>query len=141
MSSKAMNNSEVVKAFFAATYAADYDRAFADYARPEFTWTVSSEDERLRAAIPWAGYPHIGRDGYVNLTRMLFNEFEPLSFEAERYFDAGDTVFVQGHFALRHRVTGKVAETDWLARFDMRDGCIAGGQFYENTYAVAAARS
>jgi ketosteroid isomerase-like protein len=137
----AASNTDVVKAFFAATYAAEYDRAFADYARPEFTWTVSSADERLRAAIPWAGYPHVGRDGYINLTKMLFSEFEPLSFETERYFDAGDAVFAQGHFVFRHRVTGKIAETDWLARFDMRDRRIAGGQFYENTYAVATARS
>jgi len=49
-------------------------------------------------------------------------------------------VFVEGSFRFRHRQTGRIAESDWLARFDMRDGRIAGGQFYENTYAVAAAR-
>ena len=80
------------------------------------------------------------REGYVGLTAMLFSEFEALSFEARRYVDAGEVVFVEGHFNFRHRRTGRIADSDWLARFDLRDGRIAGGQFYENTHAVAAAR-
>jgi ketosteroid isomerase-like protein len=95
----------------------------------------------LRAAIPWAGHVHAGQAGYAELTRQLFSEFEPLVFEATSYSEAGDKVFVEGHFRFRHRASGKIADSDWLARFDMRDGVIGGGQFYENTYAVARARS
>ncbi|HZF33103.1 MAG TPA: nuclear transport factor 2 family protein [Candidatus Angelobacter sp.] len=136
-----MSSTEIVRSFFAAVYAADYERAFRDYAHPGFAWVVgSAANDGLRAAIPWAGYELVGREGYVALTSMLFSEFEPLSFETRRYVAAGDLVFVEGHFTFGHRQTGKIADSDWLARFDMRDGRIAGGQFYENTYAVAAAR-
>ncbi len=70
----------------------------------------------------------------------LFREFEPLAFDAKRYTDAIFAVFVEGHFTFRHRETQGTAESDWVARFDMADGRLAAGQFYENTYAVAAAR-
>jgi ketosteroid isomerase-like protein len=136
-----MTNTEVVRSFFDAVYAADYERAFDAFTSPGFTWVVGSADnDALRAAIPWAGTRLTGRDGYLSLVRTLFGEFEALSFVPLRYFDAGEAVFVEGQFQFRHRQTGKLADSDWLARFDMRDGRIAGGQFYENTYAVAAAR-
>jgi ketosteroid isomerase-like protein len=136
------SNLEVVKSFFAATYAGDFDRAFREHTQPEFTWiTGSASNEELRAAIPWASVLHVGREGYLALTNQLFSEFESLSFEARRYSEAGDRVYVEGHFRFRHRTTGKIADSDWVARFDMRAGRISGGQFYENTYAVAAARS
>ncbi len=74
------------------------------------------------------------------LTTLLFSEFEALEFEPRRYNDAGDCVFVEGHFTFRHRQTGKIADSDWVARFDMQDDRIVGGQFYENTASVAEAR-
>jgi ketosteroid isomerase-like protein len=100
----------------------------------------SSGNEILRTAIPWAGYTHQGKEGYIRLTTLLFSEFEALEFEPRRYNDADDCVFVEGHFTFRHRQTGKIADSDWVARFDMQDGWIVGGQFYENTAGVAEAR-
>ena len=136
-----LNNIDTVKGFFAAQYAGDFDKAFQQYALPNFQWIVASADnDSLREAIPWAGYTHRGKEGYVRLVTLLFSEFEPLIFEQQRYTDAGDRVFVEGHFQFRHRETGKLADSDWVARFDMQDGRILGGQFYENTAAVAAAR-
>jgi ketosteroid isomerase-like protein len=136
------SNAEIAKQFFEFVYAGDYDRAFSEYARPDYRFVVGSSDNaELKAAVPWAGHTHQGREGYIALTNALFSEFEPLSFEARRYSDTGDRVFVEGHFRFRHRATGKIADSDWLVRFDMKDGRIAGGQFYENTYAVAMART
>lgn len=100
----------------------------------------NAHNDELRAAIPWAGHRLEGRAGYIDLVTRLFGEFEPLDFDPRRFTDAGHAVFVEGHFTFRHRETHRIAESDWLARFDMADGKIAGGQFYENTFAVAAAR-
>lgn len=134
-------NTESVKNFFEAQYSGQYDKAFTQYANPEFTWAVGmSNNPELTAAIPWAGRRLPGAEGYKTLTGELFDEFESLVFEAKRYIDVDDVVFAEGYFKFRHRKTGKIAEADWAARFDMRDGRISGGQFYENTYAVAAAR-
>jgi ketosteroid isomerase-like protein len=135
------DNGDVARLFLEAIYANDFERAFAEYAHPSYRFVVSSlANPDLTAAIPWAGRVHVGRDGYQELTRQLFAEFEPVSFEARRFTATAERVFVEGHFTFRHRLTAKIADSDWLARFDFADGRIVGGQFYENTYAIAAAR-
>lgn len=134
-------NIAAVKGFLGAQYEGDFDTAFANYAQPEFRWIVgTAENEDLRASIPWAGYEHAGKEGYIKLTTLLFSEFEALEFDAQKYTDAGDSVFVEGRFVFRHRETAKIAVSDFIARFDMRDARITGGQFYENTAGVADAR-
>ena len=138
---KTLTNTQIVQDFFAAQYAGEFDRAFKDYVHADFQWIVGSENNQdLRAVIPWAGHIHQGKEGYIRLTTLLFSEFEALEFEPQHYPDAGDRVFVEGHFTFRHRKTGKIADSDWIARFDMDAGRIVGGQFYENTAGVAAAR-
>lgn len=134
-------NTAVVKSFLAATYQGQLDSAFDRYAQPDLAWVVGTDkDDTLRFVIPWAGCTHKGHDGFVAFFRMLFSEFESLTFEAHRFTDAGDAVFVEGYCLLRHRETGKLASGDWLARVDMKERRIAGGQLYVNTFAIAAAR-
>ncbi len=134
-------NIQAARGFLHAQYHGDFDRAFRDYAHADFRFVVASENnEDLRAVIPWAGYEHRGREGYERLMSLLFSEYESLEFEVRRLTDTGDQVFGEGHFVFRHRETAKVADSDFIVRFVMRDGKIAGGQFYENTAAVAAAR-
>lgn len=117
------------------------DRAFKDYAHSSFHWIVGSgNNEALRRVIPWAGHVHQGKEGYIRLTTLIFSEFEVLEFIAQRYTDAGDRVLVEGHFTFRHHKTSKIADSDWIARFDIQDSRISGGQFYENTAGVAEAR-
>lgn len=133
----------------AAQYAGEFDRAFKDYVHADFKWIVGSRNNQdLRAVIPWAGHIHQGKEGYIRLTTLLFSEFEALEFEPQHYTDAGDLteirsaarVYVEGHFTFRHRKTGKIADSDWIARFDLQGDRISGGQFYENTAGVAEAR-
>ncbi|HBE72146.1 MAG TPA: ketosteroid isomerase [Planctomycetaceae bacterium] len=134
-------NVRVVKGFLDAQYAGDFDTAFGSFAQPDFSWIVGSADnETLRDAIPWAGHTHLGKEGYVQLVTELFSEFEALEFNPARFTDAGECVFVEGNFVFRHKETGKTVNSDFLSRFDMKDGKIIGGQFYENTQGVAEAR-
>ena len=134
-------NIKAVKGFLTAQYKGDFDTAFGEYAQPDFNWIVStSANDDLRTAIPWAGYEHKGRAGYERLTTLLFSEFESLEFTPSKFTDTGDSVYVEGRFVFRHRETTRIAVSDFIARFDMRDGRITGGQFYENTAGVAAAR-
>ncbi len=136
------SNVDALRNFFDLLYDGRPDEAIDRYGHPDFEFVVSSADNpALTRQIPWAGFTHKGRQGFLNLTGMLFGEFEPLAFERRRFTQAGDRVFVEGHFSFRHRTTGKMADSDWLARFEMRDGKIASGQFYENTAAVADART
>ncbi|MEM9460323.1 MAG: nuclear transport factor 2 family protein [Myxococcota bacterium] len=134
-------NITAVRRFLELQYQGDIEEAFRRYAHPDFRWVVSTRDhDELREAIPWAGYTHEGRQGYERLVGQLFSEFESLEFSPKDFIDAGDRVFVEGRFVFRHRQTARLAVSDFLGRFDLRQGRIAGGQFYENTAAVADAR-
>lgn len=137
-----MSNSDVVAKFFELQYAGDFDTAFGSYADPDrFVWIVGSADNpQLSSAIPWAGREMRGKEGYVELTGMLFGEFDVIDFSPAHFTDGGDRVIVEGHFRFQHKETGKIADSDWVGRFDMENGKIVGGQFFENTHAVAAAR-
>ena len=91
-------------------------------------------------AIPWAGTYHYGLEGYKRLYDQLFNEFDVNSFEIYLLAETKEKVYVEGHFRFQHKTTGKLADSDWCVRFNFKDTKITGGQFYENTYAVAVAR-
>jgi ketosteroid isomerase-like protein len=136
------DNVKTVQSFFQAQYDGNFDGAFDSFVDPGFEWVVSmANDEALNRAIPWAGIRLVGKEGYTRLTTKLWGEFEPLEFNFTRFTDGGDRIFAEGRFLFRHSTTGKTVASDFMARFEMRNGKIAGGQFYENTYAVARARS
>lgn len=136
----APDNTAIARGFFAAFFEGDFDRLFADYAEPDLKWVVTmADDPELRAVVPWSGREHVGHRGLVELQAQLLAAFEPVSFEPTRFTDAGDRVFVEGTFRLRHRMTDKIADSDWVARLDFENGRVSSGQFFENSYAVAAA--
>ena len=137
-----MKNIETVKGFLGLQYQGKIEEAFATYASQDFSWVVGSgTNQALTKAIPWAGYSHNGLGGYKNLVSLLFGEYDAEVFEVHQYHDVNDQVFAVGHFKFKHKETGKIADSDFVGRFEMKNGKIAGGQFYENTYAVAAGRT
>ncbi len=142
MSGSEQSNVEKVRHFFELQYAGRADEGFRLYGHDDFRFvTGSAGNDELRAAIPWAGYVHEGEEGYAELYSKLFGEFDVEEFTPHSFAEAGERVYVEGHFLFRHKQTGKLADSDWCARFDMKGGRIAGGQFFENTFAVAAART
>lgn len=102
--------------------------------------TDSADNPDLRAAIPWACYDHMGAEGHANLYAQLLGEFDVEAFEPRSFAEAGGKVCVEGRSRFRRKETGKVADSDWCARLDTKDGRITGGRFYENAQRVAAAR-
>jgi uncharacterized protein len=133
------NAESVVRAFYDHIYAGDIDAALT-LIDGEFTWLVGTLSDELTAAIPWAGRILRGPEGFRELVEQLFGEFENIEFAARSYAASGEYVFVLGFFTFQHKQTGKKVTTDWMARFQVVDGFIRGGQFFENTYGVAAAR-
>ncbi len=136
-----LKNKDVVQNFLALQYEGKIEEAFANYADPNFEWIVSSgNNPKLENAIPWAGMTHKGLEGYKNLTGLLFGEYEALAFDAKEFYEIGNKVFMIGHFKFKHYKTQKIADSDFVGLFNMKNGKIAGRQFYENTFAVAEGR-
>jgi len=137
-----ITNTATVKEFLRLQYEGKIDDAFSNYTHQDFYWTVSTQNNaELNKVIPWAGIAHLGKEGYKNLVGALFGEYESKKFEVHNYYEVEDKVFAVGHFDFRHYKTGKLAESDFIGMFTVTEGKINGGQFYENTYAVAAGRT
>lgn len=136
-----MDNKEIVKSFFGLMHQGEFEKAFNNYAATDLEWIVAmANSPDLTAAIPWDGVVHKGFVGFKKLNESLFGEFEGLAFQLEDSFAEGDTVVGFGHLRFKHKETQKVAESDFAIRITMRDGRIARGQFFENTFAIANAR-
>ncbi len=136
-----ITNIEAVQKFLTLQYEGKIEEAFANYADSSFEWIVSSaNNNELTTAIPWAGMTHKGLEGYKNLTSQLFGEYEALEFDTKEFYEVQDKVIMIGHFKFKHYKTQKIADSDFVGLFNMKNGKIAGGQFYENTYAVAQGR-
>lgn len=135
-----MTNKETVRAFYDFIYQGKVDQALSECATTDLEWLVAIENSELNAEIPWTGIVHKGYDGFKELNEQLFGEFEAVLFEARDFFADGDTVIVFGTFKFEHRQTGKIADSDFAVRITMRDGKMARGHFFENTFGVAAAR-
>ncbi|GAB3434950.1 nuclear transport factor 2 family protein [Flindersiella endophytica] len=133
------DNASLIRTFYDHVYSGEIEDILA-MLHDDFTWLIGTNSEELAAAIPWAGRVLRGSKGFLEMVDGLFGEFETVEFQARDFVTAGDDVFVEGMFVFRHKETGKTAVSDWLARFRVADGKILGGQFFENTYAVAAAR-
>jgi len=112
---------------------------FSGLVTEDVTWISGSEHSPASTeAIPWAGHPIRGAAQVRDFFRRLDNEsFEVLSREARDVVASGDTVVAFGHFESRARPTGKRVASDFACRMDLRDGRIARGQFFEDSYAVA----
>ena len=61
------------------------------------------------------------------------------SFEPRAFYAAGDKVFVEGHYGITAKKTGKHFEADWLHVITLRDGKTASFVEYTDTGAFAAA--
>ena len=136
-----MEKKDIVKKMLEMQYGSGVDTNFVtQYSNENFQWIVGIVNEELHKAIPWAGVVQNGMEGYYNLVGQLFGEFEVLQFLPKDFHETETKVFVEGYFKFQHKVTKKIAETDYIMRFDFDNGKISGGQMYENTYGVAEAR-
>ncbi|MBP2831041.1 hypothetical protein J8281_02475 [Aquimarina sp. U1-2] len=139
---KIITNIKVVQNFLTLQYEGKVEEAFEKYADPNFKWVVSTNNNKeLTKAISWAGYEHRGLEGYKKLNELLFGEYEPLEFNTNEFYEVENKVFMIGDFKFKHYTTGKIAESDFVGIFNLKENKITDGQFYENTLAVAAGRT
>ena len=132
---------ELVKKLLSMQYGEGVDENFIkEHTIEDFSWVVGIVNEELHKAIPWAGIIHKKMEGYYNLVNQLFGEYEVLEFLPKDFHETEKKVFVEGYFKFQHKKTKKIAETDYIMRFDFEEDKIVGGQMYENTFGVAESR-
>jgi uncharacterized protein len=134
MSKMAMENTEIVQ------------KAYEAFGRGDVTTIMEMIDEDVEWILPgdMEMSPNIlGRRRGKEVVRqwfgqlavdMEFEEFTPMEFIAQN-----DKVAVMGHSRTRVKATGKVAESDWMQVFTIKDGKVIRFQEYFDTYARAMA--
>ena len=84
---------------------------------PDVDWRLNGSRSDHPLLGSWQGQKGVQAffDGLAQV--QDFSEFSPREF-----FDAGDRVFVLGHYAATMRKTGRKAACDWLHMFTLRGG-------------------
>jgi uncharacterized protein len=99
----------------------------------DVTWELPGPAE-----IPYAGRRR-GHEGAAEFFRLLGESDEVLVFEPHRFLADGDLVIVLGRYEARVKSTGRVAKTDWVHVFELRDGLAVSWREYLDTAAWAQA--
>ncbi|MEG0209526.1 MULTISPECIES: alpha/beta fold hydrolase [Hafnia] len=80
-----------------------------------------------------------GREQVRGWLETFPSDFKPQEFTVSQLFESGDTVLALGRF--RHTVltTGNIIGSDYVIRFEMREGLIAHYQIFEDSALLARA--
>lgn len=125
-------NIEVIKDAYAAFGRGDVAAILASLT-DDVEWELPGPAE-----IAYAGLRH-GRDGAAEFFRLLAQSDEVQAFEPRRFLAEGDTVVVLGHYEARVKSTGRIAKTDWVHVFELRNGKVASWREYFDSAAYAQA--
>lgn len=90
------------------------------------------------ASIPMIGRRH-GPQEVAEFFKIVSDTEEAEEFEPKEFIAQGDDVVVLGHYRWRMKSTGRVAESDFVHVFVVRNGKIASYREYTDTAAFAAA--
>ena len=94
-----MSNLDLVRRLYESTRGGDFE-AFAGLCAPELEW-IQNE------GFPYGGHHHGAAAVVDKVFRTLAQHWEGFGFAIEETLDAGDHVVVLGHYAGRHRQSGK----------------------------------
>ena len=109
--------------------------AVLDLLTDDVEWTLQGP-----SIIPWTG-TFRRREGIAEFFSLLGETLEFEQFEPRKFVGQGDTVVVLGHERSVVKQTGRRYEQEWAHVYNLRDGKIATGRFFENTAAQVEAFS
>jgi uncharacterized protein len=92
---------------------------------------------RQSKMLPWGG-DYTGPEGAREFFGKLAAEMETTAFRAHQNIEVGDEVFSFGYYEGRSLSTGKIAGSEWMFRWRIADGKIAGYEAYIDTAAMLA---
>lgn len=124
-------NSQLVKAFFAAVGSGDKQRLLSLVAE-DIEWIVPGQDWPLVGT-------HRGHVGLADLLRKASEEVEMTYPEPPEYVAQGDRVMVVGVASGKIKATDKSFKDDWVFAFTVRNGKVTKIREYIDTQALARA--
>jgi len=100
--------------------------------------TAPGAQWRQSKTLPWGG-DYSGPQGAREFFEKLDANMETVSFDPRENIEKGDEVFSFGTYAGRSRKTGRTGTAEWMFRWRVEDGKIAGWESYIDTAALVQA--
>jgi len=132
MTTEEQSNIEVAKAGYAA------------FARGDIAGVIAMLDENVEWSMP--GGPALpssgikkGVEGVLRFFTVVNETWAFEAFEPREYIASGDRVCASGYYRVRARKTGRVAESEWVMMWRVRNGKCVQLQEYTDTAVLGAA--
>ena len=126
-----MSNVDVIKNAYAAFGRGDIP-AVLGAMDPQIKWYEAEGNPYMPS-----GEPFVGPDEIVNkLFMRLGEEWDGFTVHPEKFYDAGDTVVVEGHYSGTYKGTGKSEDIQVCHIWTVKNGKATRFQQYVNTAAM-----
>ncbi|MDF5758852.1 nuclear transport factor 2 family protein [Spongiactinospora sp. TRM90649] len=126
-----MQNIDIIAAHYAASARGDLDGMLAPFA-PGIRWTEAEGSL-------YAG-TYVGPDAVVaNVFAPIGEQFERFDVEIDTTLDAGDRVVALGHYAGKHRGTGRAFRARMVHVWSLADGKVVAFEQVVDNAAINAA--
>lgn len=125
-----MKNLEIVKGIYSAFGRGDIPGLLAAQ-RADAVWTVAGNT-------PYSG-SYRGAAEILQFFQCLVGAVDMVSFEPERFLDAGSSIVVLGRERVVVKSTGKPADNRWVHVWTLADGKVTAFEEHFDTASVEAA--
>ena len=120
---------QVVKAYLDTFFSKDVEKTL-ECLTDDVTWKVQGASD-----VPTIGVRH-GKEEVRKWLGLFPENFKPLTFETDRFFEQDDECVVTGRLKYRTISTDKEFESEFAAICTVRDGKISSYKFLEDSYAL-----
>lgn len=123
-----MNNVQIMQAGYEAFGRGDVEGVLAIF-DPRIEWREAEGNPYGRGGGTWIG----GQAIVENLFVKLASEWDRFAASPSEFYDAGDTVVVEGRYTGTYRATGKSIDAQLCHVWKLRDGKVTSFQQYVDT--------
>lgn len=96
---------------------------------PKIEWREAEGNPYAPDGKPWVGPDQILQELFIRLG----TEWDAFTVHPKEFYDAGDTVIVEGRYTGTYKETGESADTQMCHIFKLRDGKVTSFQQYLDT--------
>jgi len=123
-----MDNVTLLKNLYAAFGSGDIPTVLGSMS-PDIRWHEAESNPYRPSGEPWVGPDAI----LANLFMRLGGEWDGFTVHPGAFYDAGDSVIVEGRYSGTYKATGKSKDAQVCHVWDVKDGKVTRFQQYADT--------
>ncbi len=128
-----MTSLQIVKDLYVALERGDIEKVLELF-DPQVAWHEAEGNPMEPSGTPWIGVQTV----LNNMSQRIMATWDGLTMSGRQFYDAGDTIVVEGRYHATHKATGKKMDTPFCHIWKVRDGRVVNFQQYTDTAAQQA---